>query len=191
MRRPAGAPSRTARERGRTPGATRVASQAHRRAVAVRPATLASVVVLVAAFVVALAFVAGRGGLNVPGLGPATPSLLAVATESAIPTPTHRPTASPSVPSPSPTRTPKPTKSPAPSASPTATLAPDVLALLTPCADTPDCFQYRVRSGDNLHKIADLFGVAYTTLLSLNPEITNPSLIHVGQLIKVPPPTSP
>jgi hypothetical protein len=183
--------ARRSADRSRAAPVRRVPSQAHRRSIGVRPATLVSIGLLIGAFVLALAFVAGRGGLTVPGLGTATTSLEAAATESAIPTATHEasPSTSPSVPpSPSPRRTPRPTATPTPGDSSSPTIAPDVLALLEPCADAPDCYQYRVRSGDNLHKIADLFGIPYRTVLSLNPEITNPSIIHVGQLIKLPPP---
>jgi len=45
---------------------------------------------------------------------------------------------------------------------------------------------YRVRSGDTLRAIAKVKGVSLTDLLAANPQITNPDVIRVGDLIKVP-----
>ncbi len=42
-----------------------------------------------------------------------------------------------------------------------------------------------VRQGDTLWGIANLYGVAYTTLLALNPQIKNPSLICTGDLVVI------
>lgn len=47
-------------------------------------------------------------------------------------------------------------------------------------------FVYIVRKGDTLRKIAALQGVSIQALLDHNPEITDPDLIRVGQLIDVP-----
>ncbi|RPJ24330.1 MAG: LysM peptidoglycan-binding domain-containing protein [Chloroflexi bacterium] len=44
---------------------------------------------------------------------------------------------------------------------------------------------YAVR-GDTLRKIAAKFGTTVDALLRLNPQITNPNIIYVGQAIKVP-----
>ena len=44
---------------------------------------------------------------------------------------------------------------------------------------------YAVR-GDTLRKIAAKFGTSVDALLKLNPQITNPNLIYVGQAIAVP-----
>jgi LysM repeat protein len=41
--------------------------------------------------------------------------------------------------------------------------------------------QYTVVSGDNLSRIAKRFGITVGSILSLNPGITNPNLIHPGQ----------
>ena len=42
---------------------------------------------------------------------------------------------------------------------------------------------YTVQENDTLFKIAHSAGIAYPELLELNPEITNPDTIHVGQVI--------
>jgi hypothetical protein len=181
---------------GRPSSTRRIAAQAHRRAVALRPATLVSLVVLVIAFALAVTFVAARGGLSVPVAGEASSSVRPGAQGSSSPnqpsTRTAPPSVIPSTPirSPAPTRTPRPTSTPRPSGSVAPSLAPDVLALLAPCPQTPNCYQYRVRPGDNLRGIAKRFGVSYNSVLDLNPAITKPSLIHVGQLIRLPPPNS-
>ncbi len=43
---------------------------------------------------------------------------------------------------------------------------------------------YTVQRGDTLTKIANKFGIGLNDLLRLNPEITNPNLIRVGQKIR-------
>jgi LysM repeat protein len=45
---------------------------------------------------------------------------------------------------------------------------------------------YYVKKGDTLRKIADRFGTTVDVLLKLNPKITNPNLIYVGQAITLP-----
>jgi LysM repeat protein len=45
---------------------------------------------------------------------------------------------------------------------------------------------YYVKKGDTLRKIADKFGTTVDALLKLNPKITNPNLIYVGQAITLP-----
>jgi hypothetical protein len=57
-------------------------------------------------------------------------------------------------PTPEPTATPKPTKKPSSSR----------YDLLTPCPDQPDCWIYRIRSGDNLYSIVNYFGVPLARL---------------------------
>lgn len=46
---------------------------------------------------------------------------------------------------------------------------------------------YRVRSGDTLKTIAKARGVALADLIAANPQIPDPDVIRVGQLVKVPP----
>ncbi len=45
---------------------------------------------------------------------------------------------------------------------------------------------YYVQKGDTLRKIAAKFGTSVDTLLKLNPQISNPNVIYVGQAITVP-----
>lgn len=45
---------------------------------------------------------------------------------------------------------------------------------------------YTVQSGDTLRKIADKFGTTVDAILKSNPQITNPNLIYVGQVITLP-----
>jgi LysM repeat protein len=63
--------------------------------------------------------------------------------------------------------------------------------VLKPCPGKPNCYQYVIKSGDNLHNIATFFGVTYPALLAANPKITNPSVIHIGQQVIVPFPVPP
>lgn len=45
---------------------------------------------------------------------------------------------------------------------------------------------YVVQKGDTLRKIADRIGVTVNDILAVNPQITNASLIYVGQVINLP-----
>ena len=45
---------------------------------------------------------------------------------------------------------------------------------------------YKVRSGDTLGKIAASYKITLKELLAENPDIKNPDLIHVGDLIRIP-----
>ncbi len=59
----------------------------------------------------------------------------------------------------------------------------------TPPPDSPppaDGHVYYARRGDTLRKIAAKFGTTVEVLLRLNPQITNPNLIYVGQAIRIP-----
>ena len=62
-------------------------------------------------------------------------------------------------------------------------------ALLVKCPGTPNCWIYTVRSGDNFRSIVNWFGVAYDTVLRMNPQIGNPTTIRAGDRIRMPPPT--
>jgi GH24 family phage-related lysozyme (muramidase) len=50
----------------------------------------------------------------------------------------------------------------------------------------PTLTKYKVRSGDNLTKIAKKYGTTIRHIQELNPSIKNPNVILIGQLIKVP-----
>lgn len=153
--------------------------------------TIVAAVILVVALGLTVAFVSLRGGLALPG---ASSSPVAAASPSPSATVLESPSASPAVtpsPSPSPSPSPRPTLSPSAITSPTPapTAAPSLPAAyqgLKPCTDRPDCYLYRVRSGDNLSAIAGRFGITLAALKAANPEITDPSLLHVGDVIRVP-----
>lgn len=161
------------------------------------PAVLLAAVLLVGAILVAAG--ALSGGLSLPGgpgaaAGP-TPSSSA---PPATPVPTPQPTLAPTPaidPTPSPTPRPTPSPSPAPTASPvpTASPAPSVPLPaawqgLAACPAPDACYVYQVQRNDTLYGIAAKFGTTLNVLLDLNPAISDPSTIHVGDQLRVPPP---
>jgi len=73
------------------------------------------------------------------------------------------------------------TATPSPIASPTSDVSPSP----TP-TPTPESLIYRVKSGDTLGKIAERFQVSIELIMSVNPEITRPELINVGQDLIIP-----
>lgn len=178
----------------------------------VRPATAGAMAVLALAFVVSVGYVVANGGLVLTAsssvkdasggvLGEvATPAPTAAATPAPTPEPTAIATPTPS-PSPSPTATPlvtaspsqttAPTPTPTPTAVPTPTATPrpssNRFALLTPCPNTPDCYLYVIRSGDNLFSIAKYFGVSQSSIESMNPWVTGG--LKVGRELRIPTPT--
>jgi hypothetical protein len=155
------------------------------------PAVLLAAGLLVGAILVAVGAV--NGGLTLSGgpgvaAGP-TPSPSA---PPAAPAPTPQPTLAPT-PAIDPTPSPTPRPTPSPSPAPTATPAPSVVLPaawqgLAACPAPDDCYVYRVQRNDTLYGIAAKFSTTLNVLLDLNPDIGNPSTIHVGDQIKVPPP---
>ena len=149
------------------------------------PAVLLAVVFTMACAFVSIAFVAARGGLDLP-LAATTPP--GVARASTVPTnataSTPGPTAAPQVtamPLPSGPGSPEPSLSP--TAPPTPYATPDPLAVLPPCPDHPGCYLYTIRRGDTLSTIADRWLISIGTLEALNPQIGDPSTIVVGQVL--------
>jgi LysM repeat protein len=55
-----------------------------------------------------------------------------------------------------------------------------------PPPTTPNGQFYYAQSGDTLRKIAARFNTSVDAILRLNPQITNPNLIYVGQAISIP-----
>ncbi|SHF12710.1 DUF3794 and LysM peptidoglycan-binding domain-containing protein [Desulforamulus putei] len=66
-----------------------------------------------------------------------------------------------------------------PRPTPTPTPAPEVCVPGT-------TFNYVVQRGDTLSKLAQRYGTTVQAILAVNPQITNPNLITVGQTIKIP-----
>jgi hypothetical protein len=167
--------------------------------------TLIAAAILVVALVAAFSFTAMRGGIDLaaaPGptasATPATPATTAApaAAATALPasTPTAVPTAAATGPGPTPTVAPA-TTSPGPATPlPTASARPSPppapadprYAGLKPCPDRPDCYLYVVRRGDTLSSIAAFFDVSLRAIRNLNADLENPSIIRVGQKIRVP-----
>jgi hypothetical protein len=165
----------------------------------IAPAVIGAALVLAMALAASFGFLAVRGGFNLPMPTP-TPALVAVvASPSAVPSPTTAPTPAPTqtlAPSPSLQSSPSPSAPPAPTPTappatprPTATPAPrsDRFAVLTKCPSTPDCWIYVIRSGDNLESIAHWFGVSYSEMLAMNPNLRIP--IQPGDQLRIPTPT--
>jgi LysM repeat protein len=109
-------------------------------------------------------------------------------------TPTPRPTPTPTVsprPTVSATATPRPTTTatPRPSATvsptPTVTPRPTATPTPTPTSSAAATVSYRVLAGDTLGSIARKFGVTVTALQTLN-RISDPRLLQVGQLLRIP-----
>lgn len=61
----------------------------------------------------------------------------------------------------------------------------------TPGQPPPTGGTYVVKAGDTLGKIASRSGISLSALIAVNPQIKNPSLIYVGQVINLPAGTNP
>lgn len=156
------------------------------------PAIAVSLVFLVASAAAAVTFVTATGGIKLAGALPTATATATTEHQEPTPAPTATPVPEPSfTPTPAPTFSPAPTPTSAPTIGPLPTPAPtsDRYAVLKPCPSTPDCYLYTVAPGNNLRSIANYFGVAYATVLELNPQIVDPSTIQPGDVIVLPPPT--
>jgi len=157
------------------------------------PAVLSSAAFTAACALFAVTFVAARGGLQMP-IAPTSPPV-AVASQGptaappepplteppGTPSPTTEPTAAATAPPP----TVEPTAEPAPRRTfALPTLRPnDPLAALPECRGYPACYAYVVQRGDSLTGLADKFLVGTNTMLALNPELTDRTLLRTGQVI--------
>lgn len=155
------------------------------------PAVVGSSAFVAACALLAITFVAARGGLQMPVAATVPP--VAIASQAASPAPST----SASSPAPTPVESPTPTATAAtptapattapPSASPTdgaPTIDPnDPLLALAACPGLAGCFEYVVARGDTLSGIASRFVLPVSTLLALNPELIDPSTVVVGQLL--------
>ena len=152
------------------------------------PAVLASIAFAVACALIAITFVAARGGLQMPvaaaGSGRAVASPSASASSPApasaaatVATATPASTAAPSA-----DTTPPP--SAAPTIVPPRTAGPtDPLAELRGCPSLPGCYEYTIQRGDSLTGVASRYAIDPSVVLALNPDITDPSTIVVGQVL--------
>ncbi|HEX7471535.1 MAG TPA: LysM domain-containing protein [Candidatus Limnocylindrales bacterium] len=191
------APDTTPAAPGRIATALALVRASARTHIVLRPATAAAWVILLATLVIVVALLTAHGGITLPtlaspsaGLGQVSPSAASSSPSSAVspsaaPSLTPSPTASPSASVPS---SPSPSPQPSPSASPP--FSPAQLAVLTPCPGKTGCYQYRIKPNDSLRGLAKFFGVTYPALLAANPQITNPSIIHVGERVTIPIPTA-
>ncbi len=166
----------------------------------VTPAIAAALVVLAASFALSVAFVLTNGGLDLPAAqrpsesadavgGAPTPTSTAVSEASVAP-PGAGPAASPppEAASPTPGAEPTPGASPTPGAEPTPRPTSNRYDLLARCPDSPDCWVYVVRQGDNLFSIARYFGVPLDVVEARNPWTKTTQLV-AGQKLLLPPPT--
>ena len=169
-------------------------------------AVVVSALLLVAASAMSVGFLLVRGGLSIPTASidpgnvavvtgsPAPPSAVAVVVSPSPAPPTAPPTASPP-PTAAPTPTIAPTPVPTVAPTPPPTLKPTPVptstryAVLDPCPNTPDCWIYTVRAGDNFVSIVNWFGVPYQTVVDMNPGLGDPTTIRTGDRIRMPPPT--
>jgi LysM domain len=172
------------------------------------PAMFGALALLAAAFTASVVFTFARGGLDlgvgaaptpptasasaiavVPSVSPTPAASVEVsASPVATPAPTPSPVASPTAePTPSPSLEPSVEPSVEPSASASPRPSSNRYALLAACPGKPDCWIYRIRSGDNLFSIAKYFGVPLATVKSLNPWTA--SGLKVGRALILPPPT--
>jgi nucleoid-associated protein YgaU len=155
------------------------------------PAVLASAAFVAVCALIAITFVAARGGLQMP-VAPggsqaavASPFASPIASE---PPPTSPPpaTVAPTLPASQPppaTVAPSAAGSSSPPVEPTPAASPDALTALPACPGIEGCFEYEIQRGDSLSGVASRYVIPVATVLALNPEIDDPSTIVVGQVL--------
>lgn len=147
---------------------------------ALTPAVLASALFTVVCAILAITFVAARGGLQMPVAPSASAAAVASPGPASAPASAAPATAAPQS-SPAPTPIPTPAGTPAPTPAPT--IPPDPLAALPGCPGLPGCFEYLIRRGDSLSGVANRYAIPVSVVLTLNPEITDPGTIVVGRIL--------
>ena len=152
------------------------------------PAVLAAALFTVACAAIAVTFVAARGGLQLP----VAPGASRAATATSAPSPAATdvmasnlpPSGAPSTSTPAPNASAAgPTATPLPTAQPTPAGTPDALAALPACPGIQGCYEYVVRRGDSLSGIASAYLIPVWVVLALNPEVSDPSTIVIGQTL--------
>jgi LysM repeat protein len=143
-------------------------------------------VLLATAFMVvcaagSIAFVAANGGLQAPRFVAAASTGPSQAQPSPEPTPAG-PTPG-SEPSPAATTAAPTVTPPSPSVAPTPISSVDPLSALPACPGHPGCYLYTIRRGDTLSTIGDHWLISVAILEVLNPQVTDPSTIVVGQIL--------
>jgi hypothetical protein len=160
------------------------------------PAVLASALFVAACAIGAIAFIAARGGLQMPvapGASAAAVASPAPSSAPSLPAPTaavptaQAPTATPApiatgAPSAAPTAVPSDVP-PTPSPRPTPAGSPDPLTALRACPDQPGCYQYVIQRDDSLSGVASRYRIPVRIVLALNPELDDPGTIVVGQIL--------
>lgn len=167
----------------------------------VTPAIAAALVVLAASFALSVAFVLANGGLDLPAAqrpSSSSDSVGAAPSAAASPTGVAEASTAPSASAPvasvppggaaTPAATPAPSITPKPTTGPTPRPSSNRYDLLVACPDTPDCWVYVVRQGDNLFSIARYFGVPLNVVEERNPWTRTTPLVP-GQKLLLPPPT--
>lgn len=152
------------------------------------PAVAGSAAFVAVCAFAAITFVAARGGLQMPVAATLPP--VAVASQQATPFPTSPPTYAPvasvvpsaavATPSAAPVSAP-PTS--APTDGPPSLEPNDPLLALPPCPGVAGCFEYVIQRGDTLSGVASQYVLPVSTVLALNPELTDPSTVVVGDLL--------
>jgi LysM domain-containing protein len=152
------------------------------------PAVLASALFLAACATFAVTFVAARGGLTLPIGATAPPVALASPEPTVLVTPAPLPSTEPTIEATvEPTQTAIPTApaTVAPTSVPPFALPPlkpgDPLLALDKCPGHPLCFVYVVQRNDTMIRIVARYDLDEDVVLALNPKITDPRVVVVGQ----------